>query len=565
MVGFSGLLLFLFVPETFWDRTPRPKSRRPTGHRTFSNLFHPLHHKTTRPELHQEQTDGSVEKDMTARQHMLHEQNAHARFEEGTANKQGEQADATDEEEESHPSASTADQSPAADGTNKADHAVASTDGATDGLATASSKQEIPQTGISKSQTSLAALPKKKSRPTGLTMPPTVVMPPSSNPNTFTGPWDGTQNGKPVAIPALPAGFMAPQNLHGPGGMSSDTDSSIPHLHNLNSPYYVQLEKSGDYLSHHETPEPQHEEPKEQETGIARSDTTVTLPGSKYDPVDIEKSRSRTPDEGMALPGLARYTTSLRRSPPKGYVETLRLWNGRLNKSSWFLVALRPFILFAYPSILWSALVYSLSIGWLIVLSESISNIYKSRDTYNFTALQAGLVYVSPFIGGILGTVVAGKVSDVIVRYMARKNGGVYEPEFRLVMAIPVAISTTIGLMGFGWSAEERDLWIVPTIFFGVISFGCSLGSTTAITFCVDSYRQFAGEALVTLNFSKNIFHGLVFSLFFANWLESDGPKSTFLAIGGIQIACMFLTIPMYIYGKRARMWTVRKGFMEKF
>jgi hypothetical protein len=148
---------------------------------------------------------------------------------------------------------------------------------------------------------------------------------------------------------------------------------------------------------------------------------------------------------------------------------------------------------------------------------------------------------------------------------MARRNGGVYEPEFRLVMAAPVAITTAIGLMGFGWSAEERDKWIVPTVFFGIISFGCSLGSTTAITFCVDSYRQYAGEALVTLNFSKNIFHGLVFSLFFAQWLQSDGPKATFLTIGGIQIACLLTTIPLYIYGKKGRMWTVRKDFMGKF
>jgi len=132
-------------------------------------------------------------------------------------------------------------------------------------------------------------------------------------------------------------------------------------------------------------------------------------------------------------------------------------------------------------------------------------------------------------------------------------------------MAIPVAICTTIGLMGFGWSAEERDNWIVPTIFFGVISFGCSLGSTTSITFAVDSYRQYAGEALVTLNFSKNIFHGLIFSLFFTRWLEADGSKDVFIAIGGIQMACLLFTIPMYLYGKRARMWTVRMNLMERF
>ncbi|SMR62041.1 unnamed protein product [Zymoseptoria tritici ST99CH_1E4] len=259
------------------------------------------------------------------------------------------------------------------------------------------------------------------------------------------------------------------------------------------------------------------------------------------------------------------YTTHYATSPPKTFLQQLVPYSGRLVSDSWFRVAFRPFILFAYPAILWSALVYSLSVGWLIVLSESVSDIYRSSETYNFTALQAGLVYISPFVGGILGTAVAGKVSDVIVRYLARKNGGVYEPEFRLVMAIPIALTTTLGLMGYGWSAQERDNYIVPTIFFGIISFGCSLGSTTSITFAVDSYRQYAGEALVTLNFSKNVLHGLVFSLFFNRWLEADGSKEVFLIIGGLQLALMGTTIPMFIFGKRGRMWTVRKALMEKF
>ena len=211
-----------------------------------------------------------------------------------------------------------------------------------------------------------------------------------------------------------------------------------------------------------------------------------------------------TSERSSVRPEFQRYTSLLQNQPAKSFKQTLRPWNGRLRPDSWFLVAFRPFILFAYPAILWSTLVYSLSIGWLIVLSESVSTVYRSKETYNFSSLGTGLVYISPFIGGILGTAVAGKVSDIIVRFMSRRNDGIYEPEFRLVMAIPVAISTCIGLMGFGWSAAEKDKWIVPTVFFGIISFGCSLGSTTAITFAVDSYRQYAGEALVTLNFSKS-------------------------------------------------------------
>lgn len=278
------------------------------------------------------------------------------------------------------------------------------------------------------------------------------------------------------------------------------------------------------------------------------------LPWSPHDP---EKQRQDQANRNT-------YSSHWREREAKNFVQQLRPWHGRLNKDSWLKVMIRPLILFSYPSVLWSSVVYSCSVGWLIVLSESVSVIYR-QGYYQFSALQTGLIYISPFIGGVLGTAVAGKVSDIIVKAMSRRNGGLYEPEFRLVMALPIAVTTVIGLMGFGWSAQVHDAWIVPTVFFGIVSFGCSLGSTTSITFCVDSYRQYAGEALVTLNFSKNIFHGLVFSLFVTGWLESDGAKSVFIWIGVIQLIMLVFSVPMFIYGKRCRMWTVRQNLMEKF
>lgn len=316
-------------------------------------------------------------------------------------------------------------------------------------------------------------------------------------------------------------------------------ESSIP-VPIFNSPYHHDIDRSGENYV-------------DRGRSVERARPNPTLP-------DIES--------GASLRELSlgpQYTRELREAPRQTFIQQLKVWNGRLSKDRWLLVAIRPFILFTYPAVLWSSVVYACSIGWLIVLSESVAVIYRTKETYNFSALSTGLVYLSPFIGGVLGTAVAGKVSDVIVRAMSRRNGGLYEPEFRLIMAAPVAITTVIGLMGFGWSAQVHDNWIVPTIFFGVISFGCSLGSTTAITFCVDSYRQYAGEALVTLNFSKNIFHGLVFSLFFTGWLQRSGSKSVFIWLGVIQLILMAASIPMYIWGKRARMWTVRKNWIERF
>lgn len=475
VVAFCGITLFLFVPETFWDRTPRPKSRtqsrsptrRATAVRTLSDLVeHTLHRQKSQADLAEARDELSeIEKVMTPRQQKLHDENVHARF--------------LDLESEMD-------------------------------------LEDVP------------------------------------NIQKLEGGEDGPADRRgPLRLMKMP-----PAHFHPTTAQHINAVSEPPHLHALNSPYYTDLERNDSYLTHHTAPE--------QPRLVVNTELENVPLGVEQ--TNEEAKHQPLPTSDSSDPAkIIRYTTGLRQSPPKSWSQSLRPWNGRLTHTSWLKVAFRPFVLYAYPAVLWSALVYSLSIGWLIVLSESVSNVYRNRDTYNFSALGVGLVYLSPFIGGVLGTAVAGKVSDIIVQKMSRRNGGVYEPEFRLVMAIPVAIATSIGLMGFGWSAQERDRWIVPTFFFGVVSFGCSLGSTTAITFCVDSYRQYAGEALVTLNFSKNIFHGLVFSLFFANWLEDDGPKKVFLTIGGVQIACLLTTIPMYIYGKRARMMTVRKKWMERF
>lgn len=285
------------------------------------------------------------------------------------------------------------------------------------------------------------------------------------------------------------------------------------------------------------------------------------------DPSHGQRERFNDADseaQSIRTVGPRAYTATLRDQPARSFVQQLKPFNGRLNNDKWHKVAVRPLILFSYPAVLWSSVVYACSVGWLIVISESVAVIYREGG-YHFNALQTGLVYISPFVGGILGSAVAGRVSDAVVQAMARRNGGLYEPEFRLVMAIPIAVTTVVGLMGFGWSAQLNNHWMVPTVFFGVVSFGCCLGSTTSITFCVDSYRQYAGEALVTLNFSKNVLHGLVFSLFVTGWLTDDGPKTVYIWIGVIQLILLVFSVPMYIYGKRARMWTVRKNFMERF
>merc|ERR1712000_571727 len=188
----------------------------------------------------------------------------------------------------------------------------------------------------------------------------------------------------------------------------------------------------------------------------ADGSSVANVPVHAQDPaLDVEKipaSRLRGP------PKVQAYTHNLRQQPPRSFVQQLKPYHGRLCGDSWFKVMLRPFVLFAYPAVLWSAIVYACSVGWLIVISETMAIIYRDPTSYNFTALQTGLVYISPFVGGIL-----------------------------------------------------------------------------------------------------------VFSLFVTHWLADDGAKLVFIWIGVIQLILMLFTIPMFIYGKRARMWTTRTNLMERF
>jgi MFS family permease len=258
---------------------------------------------------------------------------------------------------------------------------------------------------------------------------------------------------------------------------------------------------------------------------------------------------------------------SRRQSVAKSLAEShfttgLSIYNGKISAQKWRLVLIRPFILYSFPHICYAAFVYSFSVVWLIVICEVIAGIFTNKETYNFTVIETGLIYISPFIGGCLGSLLGGRISDYVVRKCSKWNNGLYEPEFRLFMILPAVFTTTLGLMGFGWSAHRVDHWIVPVVFFGVMSFGCSLASTSGITLAIDAHKSFAQEALVTFNLLKNIL-GFVFSLFNNKFCDKSGYKNVFVVYGCIEIAIGLLAIPLYFYGKRARNWVENRHAIE--
>lgn len=250
-------------------------------------------------------------------------------------------------------------------------------------------------------------------------------------------------------------------------------------------------------------------------------------------------------------------------APRVPFFRNLGIYSGAKTNDPLWAIFVRPFVLYTYIPILFSTLIYSTSVVWLSVIAETINTIFGAAP-YHFKSTSIGLLYIATFIGGVLGSVVAGKGSDIIVRVMCRHNKGVYEPEFRLVMILPVMFTSAIGLMGFGWSSFKEDLWIVPAVFLGILGFGVSLASTVSITYTVDCYRKVAPEALVSLNIFKNVL-GLVFSIFVPYFFESSGAKTSYVVYGCVEIGLCLLVFPLYRYGKVIRNFHDRHDIIQHF
>ena len=81
------------------------------------------------------------------------------------------------------------------------------------------------------------------------------------------------------------------------------------------------------------------------------------------------------------------------------------------------------------------------------------------------------------------------------------------------------------------------------------------------VSYVVDAHSRYAPEAFATINCVKNIFvFGLTY--FVIPWILNQGILKTFCTIGGINAWVCLMTLPMYVFGKRARSWVHRTPWM---
>ncbi|KAH8672205.1 major facilitator superfamily domain-containing protein [Ilyonectria robusta] len=254
---------------------------------------------------------------------------------------------------------------------------------------------------------------------------------------------------------------------------------------------------------------------------------------------------------------------NLEQEPQKTWMRELLPYDGYWHPVPFWKTLIRPFFMITSPIVLWATILFTTCISWLVLISISISQIF-SAPPYNFSVSEVGATNVSPLVATFIGTVVAGPIIDGLVKYMSRMNHGTFEPEFRLPIMTAYLLFTATGFFAWGHSLDAQDPWPVPIIVcMGLINLGVQLGTTGLVAYVSDCHRQQAAEAFAVMNFIKNMFaFGMTF---YANdWIATQGVKDCFFVIGGITVGVVLLTIPMYVFGKRARSFTHRHRLVTR-
>ena len=212
---------------------------------------------------------------------------------------------------------------------------------------------------------------------------------------------------------------------------------------------------------------------------------------------------------------------------------------------------LRPLIFLTFPVIFYAGFAYGSNLVWFNVLNAT-SSLILSKPPYNFTATKVGLTYISCLIGTATAAAYTGWIGDKVVLYLARRNGGIVEPEHRLWLFVPEVILLPFALILWGSGAAHGIHWFGCVFAMGVMACTIVIGLQLSISYCIDSYKDLSGEAIVTVILVRNTMSFAV-SYGITPWVTNMGFQNAFLVAAFVGMAQVLTFLIFVKYGKTLR------------
>ncbi|KAK6716658.1 hypothetical protein SNK04_007610 [Fusarium graminearum] len=210
------------------------------------------------------------------------------------------------------------------------------------------------------------------------------------------------------------------------------------------------------------------------------------------------------------------------------------------------------------PPILWIFILNGAFLGLYIYQASTFAQILV-MPPYGFSPELLGWVQLVQIVDCLIAVPILGYGSDLICKFMSRRNGGVFEPEYRLLTLIIPAAAAIISAIFYGRAAANPNdyHWIAIVACYHLGFFAFLGANLVGITFVMDSYPNKSGPLLLVVCAGRGF---VSFGLSYATVpsIESLGYDG---AMNILAIICGVLSgfgIVVYFIGKRVREWARR-------
>lgn len=293
--------------------------------------------------------------------------------------------------------------------------------------------------------------------------------------------------------------------------------------------------------------------------GIILISSFLLVPESRYNrPTEAFEGAVHVHQDGSS-DRIIRATTKhgidldFNRYKPRTFMSNLKIfhgpadWNAAINCWKQMVQCL------LFPNMLWIVLMQSCVLGVYVVMVMEFANILLAPPN-NFAFTSLGFVQGGQIIMAIVMVPVLGYGSDLLVKMLARRNGGVAEPEHRLIpIILPTAI-VIISCVFFGLGGSHPEKWSAWSV---IISFNAEFFGFIGIvligfTYALDSYAERAAPLLVLICTVRGLVSfGISYGV--TGFIEGKGYEGA-LNICAIVVGVLAaFGFPVYFFGKKIR------------
>lgn len=205
----------------------------------------------------------------------------------------------------------------------------------------------------------------------------------------------------------------------------------------------------------------------------------------------------------------------------------------------------------SWPVIFYSGFSYGTYLVWFNILNATAS-IILGGSPYDFSPAIVGLCYISCIIGCTVASLFTGVFSDWFVIRLARRSGGVFEPEQRLWLFAAATVILPAGSILWGVGAAHGIHWFGLLVAMFMISICNACGVTLSVAYLVDTYRDVAGDALATCIIIRNTM-SFAIGYGITPWLNALGYQNCFISVAFVGLAVCSVFMVMVKFGKRLR------------